>query len=150
MVLAPNSNVTFCNPNSIVFFFFIETTDDRPLTTKTWRLKPWSVVHRPWSLVGHLLNGCTSMPIVKLLEVNSCYVVFLMKNYFRMKNLLLFLFFVRAGFCFNGFGLKIKRGGNDGVKQHPWNTKKHPLEFNTSEVTAMNAYFEIQNAFADA
>src|SRR5882762_7352035 len=68
-----------------------------------------------------------------------------------MKKLLAFLILVIAAFCIYWFVFRSKGGGgDDGPKQQPLTLKKHSLEFNTSVVTAMNAYFDIQNAFADA
>jgi hypothetical protein len=45
---------------------------------------------------------------------------------------------------------KKKGGGDSGPKQQPLTLKKHSLEFNQSVSTAMNAYFEMKNAFVDA
>jgi len=66
-----------------------------------------------------------------------------------MKKLLALLILVIAAFSIYWFVFRSK-GGDDGPKQQPLTLKKHSLEFNTSVVTAMNAYFETQNAFADA
>lgn len=66
-----------------------------------------------------------------------------------MKKLMVFLIIIIAVFSIYWFKFR-SHGGDDGPKQQPLTLKKHSLEFNTSVVTAMNAYFDIQNAFADA
>ena len=67
-----------------------------------------------------------------------------------MKKFLFLLLVVLAGFCLYWFVFRSKSRGDDGPKQQPLTLKKHSLQFNTSVVTAMNAYFEIQHALADA
>jgi len=66
-----------------------------------------------------------------------------------MKKLLALLILVIAAFCIYWFVFRSK-GGDDGPRQQPLTLKKHSLEFNTSVVKAMNAYFEIQNSLAAA
>jgi len=66
-----------------------------------------------------------------------------------MKKLLALFTLAIAAFCIYWFVFKSK-GGNDGPKQQPLTLKKHSLNFNTSVATAMNAYFDIRNALADA
>lgn len=67
-----------------------------------------------------------------------------------MKKFLFLLLVVLAGFCLYWFVFRSKSHGDDGPKQQPLTLKKHSLQFNTSVVTAMNAYFDLQHALADA
>ena len=66
-----------------------------------------------------------------------------------MKKLLAFVILLIAAFSIYWFVFKSK-GGDSGPKQQPLGLKKHSLDFNTSVVTAMNAYFDIQKGLADA
>lgn len=66
-----------------------------------------------------------------------------------MKKLLALIVLAIVGFCIYWFVFRSK-GGDSGPRQQPLTLKKHSLDFNTSVATAMNAYFEIQNALADA
>jgi hypothetical protein len=67
-----------------------------------------------------------------------------------MKRILVLLVLLIAGFCVYWFMFRTKSSGVDeGPKQQPLTLKKHSLEFNQSVATAMNAYFEMKNAFVD-
>ena len=67
-----------------------------------------------------------------------------------MKRILLLLVLLIAGFCVYWFMFRTQPSRNSGPKQQPLTLKKHSLEFNQSVATAMNAYFDMKNAFVDA
>jgi hypothetical protein len=66
-----------------------------------------------------------------------------------MKKILIFLILIIVAFCIYWFAFRSK-GGVTGPKQQPLTLKIHTVDFNNSVTTAMNAYFEIKNAFVDA
>jgi len=66
-----------------------------------------------------------------------------------MKKILAILILAIAAFCIYWFAFRSK-GGDSGPKQQPIVLKKHSEEFNKSVAVAMDAYFEMKNAFVDA
>ncbi len=66
-----------------------------------------------------------------------------------MKKILTFLILIIAAFCIYWFAFRSK-GGDTGPRQQPLTLKIHSVDFNKSVTTAMDAYFEIKNAFVDA
>ena len=71
------------------------------------------------------------------------------RKYHSMKKLLAFIILLIAAFSIYWFVFRSK-GGDSGPKQQPLTLKKHSLDFNTSVVAAMNAYFDMQKGLADA
>jgi hypothetical protein len=67
-----------------------------------------------------------------------------------MKKILLLLFAVVAALAVYFFVFKGKGGGNNRPALQPLALKKHSEGFNKSVTVAMDAYFEIKNAFVDA
>lgn len=66
-----------------------------------------------------------------------------------MKKIVILLVLVLAAYLLYFFKFKSK-GGDSGPKQQPLALKKHSEVFNNGIADAMNAYFEMKNAFVDA
>jgi hypothetical protein len=66
-----------------------------------------------------------------------------------MKKILIVLIVAAAAFVIYWFAFKSK-DSNSGPAQQPLALKKHSQQFNKSVATAMDAYFEVKNAFVDA
>ncbi|MBS1513187.1 MAG: DUF3347 domain-containing protein [Bacteroidetes bacterium] len=66
-----------------------------------------------------------------------------------MKRLLIIFIILVAAFLLYWFKFR-STGGDSGPKQQPLAVKKHSLQFNTSVVNAMSAYFDMKNAFVEA
>ena len=66
-----------------------------------------------------------------------------------MKRIIILLVLVVAAFSIYWFAFR-KKGADSGPKQQPLALKKHSEPFNESVSAAMNAYFEMKNAFVEA